>query len=476
MATFFEKRLTQLERAGISSEVVDYIRAHIQQVDSPGSKQISPYRMADEWNLPRREVLEAFLYGTRLDIFDLRWHVRCPSCKCAVKPTSHLSLVKSEAHCEYCQLDFQAGFDDTVELTFEVNKNIHQTDQGGWAQISEDLIRLDQGRRWLLDSEESHKIDPDEWLELVKYWDWIETKASLTVGAESTWKRRIKLKTGTFYVHSSDFYQFLVPLVIAGKPVKSAQHVKIVFDGEQLTKIAQKGYRPGTIVLHIANTSSQSIDLKFSRRKPYPWISAAQIASNQTFRDLFSSELISADEMFSIRNAVFMFTDIKGSTALYERLGDADAYLLVKKYVKMLTQIIRKHSGAVVKTIADVVMATFLVPADAIRALFEIHNACDELNAQEDSQQEIVLKTGAHQGPCIVVSANDRLDYFGQIVNIAAGIQKLSTGNDIVLTESLYKDSAVQEIVKNSGWQIHRFQATLRGIDVLYDVVHLEKP
>ena len=64
----------------------------------------------------------------------------------------------------------------------------------------------------------------------------------------------------------------------------------------------------------------------------------------------------------------FLFTDLKGSTALYERVGDLVAFDLVKEHFRVLNEIIASERGAVVKTIGDAVMATFVTPDRAVAA------------------------------------------------------------------------------------------------------------
>ena len=86
----------------------------------------------------------------------------------------------------------------------------------------------------------------------------------------------------------------------------------------------------------------------------------AVVSSLQDFRDLFSSEMLSLNETFSIENLGFLFTDLKGSTEMYERLGDAQAFALVKEHFYIMERLVRQHSGAVVKTIGDAVMAVFI--------------------------------------------------------------------------------------------------------------------
>ena len=106
----------------------------------------------------------------------------------------------------------------------------------------------------------------------------------------------------------------------------------------------------------------------------------------------------------------------------------------------LLAAIVRDHDGAVVKTIGDAVMASFTDPAQAVRAALA-------MQAGIASSAHLVLKVGVHAGPSVVVTLNDRLDYFGSTVNMAARLQGQSAGDDIVLSHAVAADPAVQEIL-----------------------------
>ncbi|MEK9707885.1 MAG: adenylate/guanylate cyclase domain-containing protein, partial [Alphaproteobacteria bacterium] len=142
-----------------------------------------------------------------------------------------------------------------------------------------------------------------------------------------------------------------------------------------------------------------------------------------------------------------MFTDLRGSTALYETMGDARAYGLVRDHFAFLTGIVRDHEGAVVKTIGDAVMAAFLEPGHALAAGLEIQAAVAAFNrdhAPTDGGEELVaIKVGIPEGPCIAVNLNDRLDYFGTAVNLTARLEGQSRGGDIVLSQPFAEDPAV---------------------------------
>ena len=75
-----------------------------------------------------------------------------------------------------------------------------------------------------------------------------------------------------------------------------------------------------------------------------------------------ATETIKVDGGIGVKDITILFTDLKGSTALYERIGDLKAFSLVHRHFDSLEQVINNHNGAIVKTIGDAVMATFLNP------------------------------------------------------------------------------------------------------------------
>src|SRR5258707_7007422 len=90
-------------------------------------------------------------------------------------------------------------------------------------------------------------------------------------------------------------------------------------------------------------------------------------------------------------------------------------------------------------------MAAFLTSADAVQAALDMREAVDQLN-RDRPQRDFILKIGVHRGASIAVTLNERLDYFGQTVNIAARVQNLADGDEICITEEVYNAPAVAEI------------------------------
>ena len=168
-----------------------------------------------------------------------------------------------------------------------------------------------------------------------------------------------------------------------------------------------------------------------------------------------------------------MFTDLQGSTRLYDQLGDASAYHLVRDHFAFLAARVQRHGGAVVKTVGDAVMAVFHNPADAIQAALAIQDEIAGFN-RVHAGSEIVLKLGLHQGACIAVTAGGVLDYFGAAVNIASRLEHQCGGGEIILSDAILADSAAREAM--AGRASRSDTATLRGISAPVGFVRVSPP
>jgi class 3 adenylate cyclase len=155
-----------------------------------------------------------------------------------------------------------------------------------------------------------------------------------------------------------------------------------------------------------------------------------------------------------------MFTDLKGSTALYDRIGDTEAYVLVREHYAIIGAAVRECDGTVVKTIGDAVMASFLNPADAFRCGVRIQDDFAAYNATS-GKEPAIIKLGFHTGRCISVTLNNRLDYYGSAANMAARLQGCSQGGDIVLSMAAASDPAVAPLL--AGFEPVVEEAALKG-------------
>jgi class 3 adenylate cyclase len=177
---------------------------------------------------------------------------------------------------------------------------------------------------------------------------------------------------------------------------------------------------------------------------------------------LFAGEALRPGEEFSVGNIAIVFTDLRGSTQLYGEIGDAVAFGWVLNHFDVVKAAIAAEGGAVVKTIGDAVMAVFRRPAPALRAMLVAQRA---LAVPGQGRGPLPLKVGLHVGPSIAVTQNERLDYFGSTVNIAARLEGQSSGSDVMISADVRRDPEVSAWLDAhaSEFRVEPVQTTLKG-------------
>jgi class 3 adenylate cyclase len=210
----------------------------------------------------------------------------------------------------------------------------------------------------------------------------------------------------------------------------------------------------GETVVTLANDSESERLLRLERTE---WrdraATAAEVTSLQAFRDLFSTEVLRPGEPVSVGTLTVLFTDLRDSTRYYREVGDAPAFGSVMEHLDVLRDAVAAEGGAVVKAMGDAIMAVFTRPAAAVRAGLAAQRAV--------AGRPLELKVGLHTGPCIAITQNGALDYFGSTVNLAARLVSLSTGADVVVSGEVLADPEVAEL------ELRResLEASLKGFD-----------
>jgi class 3 adenylate cyclase len=125
-----------------------------------------------------------------------------------------------------------------------------------------------------------------------------------------------------------------------------------------------------------------------------------------------------------------MFSDVAGSTQLYEQLGDAEAKRVVGDCLAQLAEVTSKQGGTVIKTIGDELMCRFPT-ADAAVAAARIMQEIVQ-SAPESERLRASIRTGLHYGSVI----EDEGDVFGDAVNLAARMASVARGGQIITTDT----------------------------------------
>jgi class 3 adenylate cyclase len=117
-------------------------------------------------------------------------------------------------------------------------------------------------------------------------------------------------------------------------------------------------------------------------------------------------------------------------------------------------------------------MATFPTPERGLNAALRMRDAMRVLNDAK-GREDLTLKIGLHEGPCLAVTLNDRLDYFGQTVNIAARVQGLALSRSIFATQPVVEHPAAARLLSETGLTPQPQQCTLRGISDSFRVYEI---
>jgi class 3 adenylate cyclase len=260
-------------------------------------------------------------------------------------------------------------------------------------------------------------------------------------------------------------------LEVTGEPTQERRNITLIFNDVH-AHTGKVTMQPGPVRITFENRSARrsmpglwlggdALHDFFSKRRPF--LTATRLLSNQTFRNIYGAGTLDVDQRFKITSLTIVFTDLRGSTALYDRVGDLVAFDLVRSHFGALLAAIALEGGAVVKTIGDAVMATFSTPDRAMRAAMRMREAMRELNAARGGD-DLALNIGMHEGPCLAVMLDERQDYFGQTVNIAARVQGLADPTAILATKPVLANAGVGRAIAEKGFTATPRQSSLRGV------------
>lgn len=394
--------------------------------------RIRPRRLARDWQVDELSVTELCLEAVRCGLLESRWDLLCPRCRGAQLSAHALDQVPDAAHCDSCNISYDRDFSRNVELSFQPAPAIRPVQDGEFCLFGPMSL-------------------PHVVLQVA-----LEPGAEEVVPAD--------LPPGRYRFRTLEAGGEC-DVEITG-PVPA-----LVVDGPSVT--VGDACAPGTLRLQNRGAVRRTAVVE-SRAWVADALTAHEATTLQAFRDLFSGAVLRPGDQVSIAQIALMFTDLKGSTALYERIGDAAAYHLVREHFAFLGRIVRRHRGAIVKTIGDAVMAAFADPADAVRAAIEVQRGTETFNNGQGGENgqggaAISIKIGVHSGAGIAVTLNERLDYFGSMVNLAARVQGLARGGEVVLTGQLADDPTVAPLVADG----RRERARVRGFAETVEVVRL---
>ncbi len=448
-------------REAADPAVVAAIERHVRDAPDRLLSRINVLDFAARNGLDDERVIAAFLHAARLGLFEMSWNVLCPGCGGVLEAGASLkSVTQVEYSCALCAAGYEPTLDEMVEVTFTVSARVRRIGAHDPRSLppAEYLRQIFWSSGIALSDEDFDARADEIVLELIALSPGEKALLSLTLPAEFV----IVFDPVT---HTAQFID------VKGEPTRERRALSIVFNRVH-SHTETVVMAPGPLRLSLDNRTDERVipgvfvanqamhDMLGKRR---PFLTAKRLLTNQTFRDIYRTNTLDIDQRLKITSLTFLFTDLKGSTELYERVGDLVAFDIVKEHFRILNEIIASETGAVVKTIGDAVMATFPTPDRAISAALRMREAMRAMNEARGSE-DLLLKIGIHEGPCLAVTLNDRQDYFGQTVNIAARVQGLAVSRTILATGSVVDNPRASERLQSDGIKPQSRRLLLRGI------------
>lgn len=411
--------LDELDRGPFAHGLAPRLGEFLTTAPAVDLKRIRPLALARQWGAPAEAVIELLVAAQQAGLLAMGWAILCPRCRGAKSRIESLYELPRGVHCESCNIDYERDFSRNVELVFTVAPWLRELPEGEFCMMgpaSTPHVKLQR------------EVEPN--------------------GVVS---ERLALPAGRYRLRT----------------VEAGGQCDVESDGVAFPEVIARGgaveagapAEAGHVTLR--NLSDRRLSVVVEERA---WTADAltgpQVIAMQAFRELCPEQLLRPGDDVAIGQVTIMFTDLKGSTALYADIGDSTAYGVVRDHFAFLADRVRRHRGALIKTMGDAVMAAFDDPTDGVRAALTIQRDVAAFNATHDAAA-IVVKLGLHRGSCIAVSTGGVLDYFGTTVNVAARLQGESRGGDIVFSADVVGDPAVARLLPVA--QLQTESAVLHG-------------
>ncbi len=466
MSVAFAERINVLRsHSQFRPETVDRFSRFLETAPEEALFRTSPMHFASESGVTEHEAVDLFLHATHAGLLEFTWGVLCPACGSFLTTPAALRSLQRERACQMCRLNVVLE-DNNMEVAFTVSPSarhirFHQPET------------LDLRRDFLPLMFSQSRAIPADMRQVVNE----SVLDSFALPPGGVHRFTVKTEAGRDYFLSVPLHHVFCGLEAVAEGGVSTVEAELI-DGQILPGHIRVRAGEVSVTLHNRTASTARVAVVKlwmiksqvpldSRGMPppvplRPYFSGKRLVTHQTFRELFRAESIPSEGGLEFKSLAVLFTDLKGSTEMYERIGDFRAYSLVREHFGVLRDIIAERGGSMVKTIGDAVMASF---AEATPALEAAAAMSREVRRVSRDGAKLQLKVGLHAGPCIAVELNERLDYFGQTVNVAARVQGVAGADEIAVTEPVYTAPGAQDIIRSAALSATRERATLKGVE-----------
>ena len=436
--------------------LLEQLRAQLESGPEEDAFHINPVAWATQRGVDPELGVQLFLHATRAGLTQIHWSLRCRGCGEIVDNRGGLAQLEHDFYCAACARSSPTTLDEHVEVSFSVAPELRSlrfftpealsNEDYFFAYRFSKTIVIKGIDRPLIEFLREQRL----------ILTWLEPESEQTFDLD--------LPDAGWVVGNPR-----TMITTEGEPTTEVRELTLTY-GERAFHPRPK-IAPGPVRLTLRNPGDQRVRV-FSYFTPIityfayePHLSGHRLLNDPEFRRCLGTDVVRPGTGIPIKDASLLFTDLRGSTAMYDRIGDSAAFELVSEHFEAMAKIITRCGGVVVKTMGDAIMASFNSPADAVRAAVDI--VVNNPFAEHRGDTQLLPKVGIHRGPCIVVNQNEMLDFFGQTVNVAARVQGQAEGNELCITDAVWEEiqqsPAMRELLGRFG-PGRREEAVLKGV------------
>lgn len=372
------------------------------------------------------QVIDLFLHARKAGLLTMEWHYVCRGCGMIIASFHTLNAANEHSFCKTCLKNRDTDLSDFVEIGFTVSKAVRKSRFHDPETLSAKEFFIDYNISAGALARDGTRARDFYWRHKV-FCTYVEPDETRTF--------EINLEPGFFVFHYGP------ELVVTTSSDIRVERIDITHRDGRLAEPMQK-VAPGSMTYNLTNAGpARIIAIAFSipeaERAAYKetppgfrlggFLSGSRLLATQTFRDLFPSETVMSAGGLAHGAAVYRYQ------GLHRALRSHRRHEGVQRGAPTFRRIARCHCGEPWRAGWRAFTSRWTP--------FVLHWTCSRRSgASNDSAGEelIMLKIGAHVGPCLAVTLNERLDYFGQTVNLAARVQGLAAENEIYLSDEMY--------------------------------------
>ena len=401
----FAERFERVRAAGtsIAPKLLDTLEQYLEYASDLDVARLRPIALAERFGLEPEQVVHACLLGAREGVLVLLWDILCPTCRIPNDVKETLKGLQDHGHCEACNTDFQLDFARSIELIFRAHPEIRSAETrtycvGGPAFSAHVVAQV--------------RLQGDERMTM-----------------------SLRLSDGQYRIRGSQ-----LPYVIDFRVAPLGKVGRWDLD---ITRPVEKSdipiLRSGQQVLALFNSHADPRQVRIERlASRVDALTAADAARLSSFREWFPEEVLSPGQLVSLTTVTLFACQIMNARELYAMQSDQNACSQMLRHLQSMATIVSEHSGCVIKTMNDGLNCVFPSVSNAVAAATQLSASAAEWN--------LAIRQAIHQGPAVVATINDRLDYYGQTPQMLDDLLRSTAEGELWLTDHCWNESGLDEL------------------------------